>query len=187
MSSATWAVDRLHAIVELLHQTVASHYSSRPGTLDITSLREVGAACRKRFRHSAPDATLRIRGFASIPRLALPRGLAQWVIEELVQNAVNACARNDRPCTVTLTASHDPSSGTLKVTAEDTGPGFPDQILAQYGDGRAGTRAATLPQGHGLSLLSSLAGRLDGALLLRNQPQGARIDLMITVGVSDAA
>jgi DNA-binding response OmpR family regulator len=188
MSSATWAVERLRAIVDLLHTTVASYYdSSRPATMDVTSLGEVGAACRKRFRHSAPEATLRIRGFASIPRLALPRGLAQWAIEELVQNAVNACARHKRFCTVTLTASYDRSSKTLKVTATDTGPGFPDHILAQYGDSGAGTRADTPSHGHGLSLLSSLAGRLDGALLLRKELHGARIDLIITVGASDAA
>ena len=188
VSSAAWAMERLRAIVDLLHTTVASYYDpSRAGTMDVTSLGEVGTACRKRFRRSDPAATLRIRGFASIPRLALPRGLAQWVIEELVQNAVNACARHNCSCTVTLTASHDRSSKTLKVTATDTGPGFPEHILAQYGDGGSGTRADTPSHGHGLPLLSSLAGRLDGALLLRNESHGARIDLIITVGASDAA
>lgn len=187
MSSAVWAVERLRSVVNLLHLTVAPYYSSHSGAVDFTSLQDVGVSCRRRFKHSAPDMKLRIRGFSSIPRLALPKGLALWIIEELVQNAVNACARHGRPCSVTLTASHDRSSRTLKVTAEDTGPGFPDHILEQYCGGKGRARAETPPQGHGLSLLSAVAGRLDGALVLRNQPRGARVDLMITVGAGDAA
>lgn len=128
---------------------------------------------RQRWHALRPRATSRL---LSPPGKSAPRIAADPTLEQALLNLLNNAARAADDREILLAADWDAQSVTLEV--RDSGPGFPDEVLAR--GGKSAFPAHPAGSGIGLMLTAAAVERLGGRLILTNPAGGgavARLEL----------
>lgn len=96
----------------------------------------------------------------------------QQVIVNLITNAVDAMAGQDRP---SIHIAVTPAAGTWQVTVRDHGPGIAEETIAQMFDPFFTTKETGKGLGLGLSISFNIVRDFGGTLWGRNHPDGGAI------------
>ena len=134
-----------------------------------------------RVRDLHAGATLIPRLDPSPPPLIVGEETLRQAITSVVENAVQASPHH-------VLVQTDWSADQLLIIVRDQGPGFPAEILQQFGLTVRTTRKDAGGNGMGLFLAAATLDYLNGRLTVRNEPQGgASVTLAVplaTIGLS---
>lgn len=116
---------------------------------------------------------LRVRGAKTLTTLPIPIPIFTLIMNEIIANSYKAAQKIDRQVSLTISISYIPNGSMLKIVAKDTGAGFPEDIIAND---------SYLSKFSGLYIVSEIARRLKGWLLIQNDKKGgARLELALIV------
>lgn len=123
-----------------------------------------------------PEFKLELSPSAELPRVLFgggTEGLAR-ILQTLVTNAFEGNSRG-AACSVRINVERS-GRGLLRLTVDDNGPGFPDELFQHLGQRGFTTKPGS--SGLGLWLAHSAVTSAGGTLRLVTMPGGARVELL---------
>lgn len=179
-------VRQLNSLLESLHFAVSPYLKPgdhQPGKSNVGRLAE---ELRLDFSSRYPNCRLMLHGIRGLPIVRLPDGITRFIINELTQNAVRASSKSKKGCRIRITSQYDKSNRMLKISAADSGVGFPRSLLSQYQLGNFNAGVGVSGKGYGLFIISQIASRLNGQLTVRNlKSGGALVNVFLSVEVEN--
>lgn len=175
-------VRRLNILLESLHFTSKPYYEHGDLPTGRSDVQRLAEELRLDFSSRYPNCKLMLRGARGLPIVMLPDGVTRFIINELIQNAVRASSKAKKGCRIRMTFEYDESNRRLKISAADSGVGFPKSLLSQYQRGNFTAGMEVVGKGRGLFIISEIASQLDGRLTVRNlKSGGALVDVFLSV------
>lgn len=131
----------------------------------------VGSALR------GAGVTVGIRMVGELPPVVGQLVLAEHVVVNLLLNARDAMDHNppDRPRHLTISASHNPSTGTVTLSIQDSGPGIKPDLLDRVFEPFFTTKDVGKGTGLGLSICHGIMRSFGGDILAFNAPEGGAV------------
>jgi C4-dicarboxylate-specific signal transduction histidine kinase len=160
---------RASAIIHGLRQLVDRSKTKRTMEVLATIIEEAGALG---LSSVAPEAVrLRFEFDDKAPRASVNRVQIQQVIVNLIRNAVDAMADQERrEITVTTSVLDDE---TIEIAVADIGPGIPDEVVGRLFKPFVSSKHDGM--GLGLSICRSIIEAHDGQLIVAPNPGGGTI------------
>jgi signal transduction histidine kinase len=151
----------------------------QPGDL-VTVVEEVLQLMEPSLRHRHIDVT---RQLAALPSVTMDRDRLKQALLNLVANAADALPGGG---TIAVTTARDRAQDRVRVSVEDSGPGFPPERLAPASDGAGSDKPFGL--GLGLRLCREIATEHGGRLELGRSDTlgGARATIELPADTIDA-
>jgi len=131
----------------------------------------VGSALR------SAGVTVGIRMTGTMPPVVGQLVLAEHVMVNLMLNARDAMDHNppDKPRHLTISASHNPATGTVTLSLHDSGPGIKPDLLDRVFEPFFTTKEVGKGTGLGLSICHGIMRSFGGNILALNAPEGGAV------------
>lgn len=131
----------------------------------------VGSALR------GAGVTVGIRMVGDLPPVIGQLVLAEHVVVNLMLNARDAMENNppDRPRHLTISATHNPATGTVTLALQDSGPGIKPDLLDRVFEPFFTTKEVGKGTGLGLSICHGIMRSFGGNILAFNAPEGGAV------------
>ena len=173
---------RVARILQEMRQVPVSDETTRPQTalIDVNGLiRGVIQFCRLGKRElDAVD--IAFTPAPNIPPVAVHGDKLKQILTNLIFNAAEALAGSGRIGLGLTYWRAGQDRDTVEITVEDSGPGLPDQVLAQLYQPVQSSKGET-HSGLGLSIVAGLVSEIGGQLHCHSGPGGTRFKIQLPV------
>jgi len=183
LRSISEETDHLARLADDLMILSRAHQGKLSIHAELVSLRNVVESACARFEPAARRAGIRIEVDVVDDRAGVDPVRLRQALDNLLANAVRQMGSAD-----TVRVAGGCGDGWIRLVVEDTGPGFPDEILRSafepFVRGADGGEADRDGAGLGLTIVRAIAEAHGGSATAENRPEGgARI--MIQIPASD--
>ncbi len=158
---------------------ISSEFSAAGAPLDIEEV-DPGALIEDAVRPylRAPGGTRIVVSTGSVPRLRADPAILTRIVENLLQNALEATSGRETEAVISVRVHPHPVEGRVRIQVEDNGPGIPEELRERIFDPEFSTR--TRGSGLGLSNSRRFAEAHRGTIRAEPRPDG-QPGLLVTV------
>ncbi len=124
--------------------------------------------CRELQFKTSKEGIRLLKDFSSTPEIELDPQLLEHVIQNIVNNAVDAIKDSNKGDTIKIKTAYE--DDTIVIAISDNGPGIPDEIRDKVFEPFFTTKTAGKGTGLGLSICQSFIQALGGQIDVKSKP-----------------